>query len=126
MKAVTNATIALLNQALVIGLIGGLVGIGASMVFGSFFASPIGQLIISLVLLVGFIYVGLQSKIYANFFRFLTLLFGVGIVSSFFAAFFPAVTPYVLSLPEFTISGLLTTGLYIGIAELIRKKLNIL
>jgi len=114
-------------KATSVAIIGGVVSILLSMILSAI--EPVfpfaGGLVSGLIALALVILLAKESKIDdMNFVGVLTLLFAVSLVGSIIATFLPVISPYILSVTDFTLSGLMWTVVYVMIAEAILNKID--
>lgn len=104
-------------------ILAGLLSFVFAYVFGML-ETTMAVIISGIILLIGLImtakYAGLDNK---NWFTVLITLLSIAIVGSIVTTFAPQVSPYILSLTEFSLMGLGWTIFYWMLAEAVIKKL---
>lgn len=87
---------------------------------------PLTTLVGAFLALLALIYVisyGAGSKIYL--FPFLAVLAATGIVAEILVMIIPQISQYIVTLSAFTVTGLVWTAAYVGIAYIVMKKYNL-
>jgi len=113
----------LLTKVVIVAFVGGIVSYLVTMFLGPIIATGIGQIFGSIVLLVLLVALAKKAKIdNMNWFHAFVLLFAVGVVGSILAMFVPFISAYVLSVSNFTLTGLMWTVFYVMVAEIIAGK----
>ena len=121
-----NTIIKELRPAALIGVAGGVVAILLTTVIGMLPSDAISQIAISVVMLV--VLVAIAAKTGVNNLKLydaVKLFAGIGIVGSIVNLIVPGVSQFVLTAPEFTISGLLMTFIYVGAGMYVLKALKV-
>lgn len=115
-----------LRPAALIGIAGGVVAILLTMALGILPSDAISQIVISIVMLVVLVMIAAKTGIKnLSLYEAVKLFAGIGIVGSIVNLVVPGVSQFVLASPEFTISGLLMTFIYVGAGMYILKKLKV-
>ena len=126
-KSLIDKVPQLLAQAVIIG---GLAGV-ASMFLGGFLSSLMSNALMSgimtivIALVVAWLFAEVGKDAPDTIGELVLLLAMVSGVTSIISSFMPQLTQYMLSVGELTISGLLFTFLYVGIAMYVKKKLGL-
>lgn len=106
-----------------------LAGIAAWFLGGTlqgFASQTVGQIVLSLVVIVALVGLKKFAKIDdLSFYDIVILLAAITLVGTILTAFVPAASPFILTISNtITVSGLLFTFLYIGIAEAIMTEIH--
>ena len=113
-------------QGLTIGVAAGIVAIVLATVLGMLPADAISQILVSVGLLVMLIVVAAKTKLAGlTLYKFVVLISSIGIVGSIINLVVPGVGQFILSAPEFTVSGLLMSMIYIGLGTYVLGKVGI-
>jgi len=111
------------KKAIIVAFLGGIISYIVTTTIGSMIATGIGQIIGSIILLVLLIALAKKATFDdLNLFHMLILLFAVGIVGSILSLSVPFISAYVLSVSNFTLTGLMWTVFYVMVAEIIAGK----
>ena len=115
-----------LRPAALIGVAGGVVAILLTMVLGMLPSDALSQIVIAIVLLVILVMIAAKTGVNnLSLYDAVKLFAGIGIVGSIVNLVVPGVSQFVLSAPEFTISGLLMTFIYVGAGMYVLKALKV-
>ena len=124
---VLNDLVGLMKQGAILAVLAGIVAVALGFVFGAFPTDPLGVILASLLLLVIALFVFAKAGVDdLKVVPLILLFFAIGIVGSIVALIFPMASDFILTIDDpLSISGLLFTTVYIGIAQLGRKMLGI-
>ena len=113
----------LAKKALIVAIIGGIVAYLVTTFLGPVIATGFGQIFGSIILLVLLLVLAKKAKIDdLNWFHAFVLIFAVGVFGSLLSFFVPYISAYVLSVTNFTLTGLMWTVLYVMVAEIVAGK----
>jgi len=124
---VLNDLTGILKQGAILAILAGIASIILGIVFQAFPTDPLGSILASLVLLVIALVVFAKAGIDdLKVVPLILLFFAIGIVGSIVSLIFPSASDFILTIDDpLSVSGLLFTTVYVGIAQLGRKQLGI-
>jgi len=109
-----------------IGVAGGAVAVLLAIVLGMLPSDAISQIVISTAMLVVLVLIAAKTGIdKLSIYDIVKMFAAIGIVGSIVNLVVPGVSQFVLASPEFTISGLLMTFIYVGAGMYVLKALKV-
>lgn len=126
MAQLTKIVVSQLKTGFTVGIAAGIIAVILTAILGALPADALSLIVINTVLLVLLIMIAAQTKLKGlSLYNFVILLASIGIVGSIINLILPGVSGFILTAPDFTISGLLMSFIYIGLGLFVLKRLGI-
>jgi len=124
---VLNDLTGILKQGAILAVLAGIAAVILGFVFQAFPVDPLGSILASLVLLVIALVVFAKAGIDdLKVVPLILLFFAIGIVGSIVSLIVPSASDFILTIDDpLSVSGLLFTTVYVGIAQLGRKMIGV-
>lgn len=123
MADLIGKTLGTLTMATKLAIVAGIIAVLFSMVLTTLPADPTSMILINIVILIVLALVFAVAAIdNLKFVPLLVVFFAITIVGSIIQLFIPSVSEFILTIGAFEVRALLLTVLYIGIAQIVLKK----